>query len=153
MSSSPRAASARAFSGAQQSSGDLVITSPAIGIAARILFSLIFVLSGITHFTTMSDYVNLMNPAIPMRPFWVAISGAVELAGAALILFNYKPRLGAWLIVLFLVPVTLVVHGLNIFMLSDPLMRTINVSMLLKGFAMIGGALFITQSGVTATTR
>ncbi len=143
-------ASAGAFS-ETQSTGDLVITSPAIGIAARILFSLIFVLSGITHFTTMSDYVNLMDPAIPFRTFWVMISGAVELAGALMILFNYKPRLGAWLIVLFLVPVTLVVHGLNIVTLKDPLMRTINVSMLLKGFAMLGGALFITQSGVKAS--
>jgi putative oxidoreductase len=137
-----------AIASADTDSGDLIIISPAIGVVARILFSLIFVLSGITHFTTMNDYVNLMNPAIPLRVFWVMISGVVELVGAALILFNYKPRLGGWLLVLFLVPVTFVVHGVNIFTLADPLMRAVNVSMLLKGFAMIGCALFITQFGV-----
>ena len=133
---------------------DLDITSPAIGIIARILFTLIFFLSGITHFTSMSDYVNLMPSPIPFRPFWVAISGVVELIGAAMILFNYRPRLGAWLIVIFLVPVTIVVHGTAMMTLPDPLMRAINVSMFLKGLAMIACALFITQFGVSpANTR
>ena len=129
---------------------DITITSPAIGIIARILFTLIFFLSGITHFTSMESYINLMPAPIPWRAFWVAISGLVELAGAVMILFNYRPRLGAWLIVIFLVPVTIVVHGTAMLTLPDPLMRAINVSMFLKGLAMIACALFITQFGVSA---
>ena len=128
---------------------DITITSPAIGIIARILFTLIFFLSGITHFTSMQSYIDLMPAAIPFRAFWVAISGVVELAGAAMILLNYRPRLGGWLIVIFLVPVTIVVHGTAMLTLPDPLMRAINVSMFLKGLAMIACALFITQLGVT----
>lgn len=135
---------------AQASAGDLVILSPAIAIVARILFTLIFFLSGVTHFTSMQNYASLMHPVIPFRPFWVMISGAVELAGAVLILFNYRPRLGGWLIVLFLIPVTIVVHGLAIVTLTDPVMKAVNVSMFLKGLAMIGCALFITQLGVSA---
>lgn len=135
-------------------SDDLRITSPAIGITARILFTLIFFLSGITHFTSMQSYIALMPAAIPFRAFWVAISGVVELAGAAMILLNYRPRLGGWLIVLFLVPVTIVVHGTAMLTLADPLMRAVNVSMFLKGLAMIACALFITQFGVSpANTR
>ena len=134
--------------------GDLKITSLAIGIAARILFTLIFFLSGITHFTSMQSYIALMPAPIPFRAFWVAISGVVELVGAAMILFNYRPRLGGWLIVLFLLPVTIVVHGTAMLTLPDPLMRAINVSMFLKGLAMIACALFITQFGVSpANTR
>ena len=134
--------------------GDLKIISPAVGITARILFTLIFFLSGITHFTSMQSYIALMPTAIPFRAFWVAISGVVELIGAAMILFNYRPRLGGWLIVLFLVPVTIVVHGTAMLTLPDPLMRAINVSMFLKGLAMIACALFITQFGVSpAHTR
>jgi len=127
---------------------DLVIIHPAIGIAARILFTLIFLLSGITHFTNLKDYVALMPAAIPLRPFWVIISAVVELAGAAMILFNYRPRLGGWLIVLFLVPVTIVVHGTLMITHPDPQMRAANVSFFLKGLAMIACALFITQFGV-----
>ena len=127
---------------------DLLILSPAIGIIARILFALIFVLSGITHFTAMRTYVALMPPTIPWRAFWVIISAIVELAGAALILCNYRPRLGGWLLVLFLIPVTIVVHGTAMLTLPDPIMRAVNVSMFLKGLAMIACALFITQLGV-----
>jgi uncharacterized membrane protein YphA (DoxX/SURF4 family) len=127
---------------------DLLIISPAIGIIARILFTLIFVLSGITHFTAVRSYVALMPVAIPWRAFWVTISAIVELAGAALILFNYRPRLGGWLLVAFLIPVTIVVHGTAMLTLPDPVMRAINVSMFLKGLAMIACALFITQLGV-----
>jgi uncharacterized membrane protein YphA (DoxX/SURF4 family) len=127
---------------------DLLIISPAIGIIARILFSLIFVLSGITHFTAMRSYVALMPVAIPWRAFWVTISAFVELTGATLILFNYRPRLGGWLLVAFLIPVTIVVHGTAMLTLPDPIMRAVNVSMFLKGLAMIACALFITQLGV-----
>jgi putative oxidoreductase len=135
----------------QTDENDLKVISPAIGITARILFTLIFFLSGVTHFTSMATYIDLMPAPIPFRAFWVAISGVVELTGATMILFNYRPRLGAWLIVLFLVPVTIVVHGTAMLTLPDQVMRDVNVSMFLKGLAMIACALFITQFGVRAT--
>ena len=62
---------------------DVMVISPAIAMTARFLFTLIFFLSGITHFTNMSQYAALMPPAIPWRPFWVIISAIVELAGDA----------------------------------------------------------------------
>jgi putative oxidoreductase len=127
---------------------DLFIVRPAVGLIARVLFTLIFFLSGITHFTDLNSYVSLMPAAIPFRAFWVIISGVVELVGAALILFNYRPRLGGWLIVLFLIPVTMVVHGTAMFADPSPIMRAVNVSFFLKGLAMIACALFITQFGV-----
>ncbi len=133
--------------------GDLVMINPAIGLAARILFTLIFFLSGITHFTDLHTYVNLMPAAIPWRTFWVIISAIVELVGAVFIVFNYRPRLGGWLIVLFLIPVTIVVHGTAMIVDPSPVMRAINVSFFLKGLAMIAGALFITQYGVAASQR
>lgn len=127
---------------------DVYIDHPAIGITGRVMFTLIFFLSGITHFTAMDDYVALMPAAIPLRAFWVIVSGIVELAGAVMILTNRYPRLGAWLIVLFLVPVTIVVHGTG--MVSDPdaRMRAIQLSFFLKGVTMTGAALLITQLGV-----
>ncbi len=128
---------------------DLRIEHPAIGITGRALFTLIFFLSGITHFTGIDDYVRLMPEAIPWRTFWVLISGGVELVGAGLILTNRYPRLGAWLIVLFLVPVTITVHGFEMVTNADAQMRAIQLSFFLKGLAMTGSALLITQLGVT----
>jgi uncharacterized membrane protein YphA (DoxX/SURF4 family) len=126
---------------------DVTVLRPAIATTGRIMFTLIFFLSGITHFTGMGDYVALMPAVIPWRPFWVAVSGVVELIGATLIVTNHYPRLGAWLIVLFLVPVTIVVHGTG---MADPdaRMRAIQTSFFLKGVAMTGAALLITQLGV-----
>jgi uncharacterized membrane protein YphA (DoxX/SURF4 family) len=128
---------------------DVYVLRPAIALAGRLMFTLIFFLSGITHFTSLDDYVALMPAPIPFRPFWVIISGVVELLGAAMIASNRYPRLGAWLIVLFLVPVTITVHGTG--MVSDPdaRMRAIQLSFFLKGVTMAGAALLITQLGVS----
>lgn len=133
--------------------GDLVVTHPAIGVVGRVMFALIFFLSGITHFTNLSDYVALMPAAIPFRPFWVMISAVVELIGATLIVSNQLPRLGGWLIALFLMPVTLTVHGVGMVSAADQQMRSIQTSFFLKGIAMTGAALLITQLGVRRAER
>ena len=119
-----------------------------VAIAGRVMFTLIFFLSGITHFTDLQSYAELMPEAIPFRPFWVMISGVVELMGAALILTNRMAHIGGWLIFIFLVPVTIVVHGVSMVTTPDPVMEQIQLSFFLKGVAMAGAALLITQLGV-----
>lgn len=130
---------------------DVALFSPAVAVTGRIMFTLIFFLSGITHFTGMAGYVALMPEAIPFRAFWVIISGVVELIGATMIVANRAPRLGAWLIVLFLVPVTIVVHGVAMVTAPDERTAAIQTSFFLKGIAMTGSALLITQLGVRRT--
>ncbi len=132
------------------SASDLVFAHPRIAIAGRVLFTIIFFLSGITHFTNLGDYVALMPSGIPFRDFWVMISGVVELVGATLVISNRYPRLGGWLLVLFLVPVTLTVHGVGMVTAADAQMRAIQTSFFLKGVTMTGAALLITQLGVAA---
>jgi uncharacterized membrane protein YphA (DoxX/SURF4 family) len=127
---------------------DISVFHPAIGLVARVMFTLIFFLSGLTHFTDAAGYAALMPQGIPFRTFWVMISGVVELIGAAMVLFNRYPRLGAWLIVLFLVPVTITVHGVAMVTAADETMRKIQLSFFLKGITMTGAALLITQLGV-----
>jgi len=127
---------------------DFTIFHPAIAVTGRLLLTLIFFLSGITHFTGLDEYAALMPAAIPFRPFWVIISAVVELIGATLIAFNRYPRLGGWLLVLFLVPVTITVHGVAMVTAPDARMQAIQTSFFLKGVAMTGTALLITQLGV-----
>ena len=126
---------------------DRLPNHPALTLAARVLFTLIFFMSGVTHFTDIDGYVALMHPSIPFREFWVLISGVVELAGAVMILANWRSRLGGWLIVLFLIPVTFTVHGYEMVYAEDAAMRSIQLSFFLKGLAMTGGALLFTQTG------
>lgn len=132
---------------------DWTVMHPGIAVTGRIMFTLIFFLSGITHFTDIDRYVALIPEAIPGRVFWVLISGVVELAGAAMIAANRYPRLGAWLIVLFLVPVTIAVHGVDMVANPDERMRAIQLSFFLKGVTMTGAALLITQLGVSGPSR
>ena len=122
---------------------------PGIPLAGRILFTLVFFGSGITHFTDVDGYVSLMHEAIPFRTFWVLTSAVVELLGAGMILFNRSARLGGWLIFIFLLPVTLTVHGYEMLYAESEAMRAIQLSFFLKGLAMMGGALLISQFGVT----
>jgi uncharacterized membrane protein YphA (DoxX/SURF4 family) len=132
----------------ERSERDVYLLHPEIAVVARVMFTLIFFASGITHFTDLDGYVALMPAAIPWRPFWVAVSAVVELAGAAMILTNRYPRLGGWLIAIFLVPVTVVVHGVAMATASDSDVQQIQASFFMKGLAMTGGALLITQLGV-----
>lgn len=132
---------------------DVFVLHHGLGVAGRVMFTLIFFLSGVTHFTTLDNYVALMPAAIPFRAFWVMISGVVELAGAAMILFNRYPRLGGWLIILFLVPVTITVHGTGMIWDPDSRMRAIQTSFFLKGVTMTGAALLFTQLGVGGRTE
>ena len=132
---------------------DVVVLHPAIAIAGRVMFALIFFLSGVAHFTDLNRFVALMPAAIPFRTFWVMTSAVVELVGATLIATNRYPCLGAWLIVVFLVPVTITVHGVAMLTAPDRQMQQIQTSFFLKGVAMTGAALLITQLGVRPTER
>ena len=126
---------------------DRLPNHPALTLTARVLFTLVFFLSGVTHFTDVPRYVALMPDSIPFREFWVLVSGVVELAGAGMVLANWRPRLGAWLIVLFLIPVTVTVHGYEMLYAEGEAMRAIQQASFLKGFALIGAALLVTQLG------
>lgn len=121
----------------------------AITIVARLLFTSLFFLSGVTHFTDIPYYIGLMPADFPYPLFCVLISGVVELAGAAMILLNWRPRLGGWLLIVFLIPVTFVVHGYEMTHATDEVIRLLQQAHFLKGIALIGAALLITQLGVT----
>ncbi len=120
-----------------------------INLFARALFTSLFFISGITHFTNIPYYVSLMPEQFPFPVFWVVLSGVVELAAAAMILFDWLPRLGGWLLVIFLVPVTIVVHGYEMINAQDEVIYALQQAHFLKGFALTGAALLITQLGVT----
>ncbi len=122
---------------------------PGITVLARFLFTFLFLLSGITHFTSIPYYVALMPENTPYPVFWVLVSGVVELAGAVMILLNWRPRLGAWLLVLFLLPVTVVVHGYEMLYADSEAMRAIQQASFIKGFTLVGAALLITQLGAS----
>ena len=70
-----------------------------------------------------------------------------------MILADRHARLGGWLLVLFLVPVTFTVHGYEMVYAEEAQVRSIQLSFFLKGLAMTGCALLITQLGAAHRPR
>ena len=80
-----------------------------------------------------------------MASVLVPLSGVIAFLGGVSILLGYKAKVGAWLIVLFLVPVTLMMH--NWWAITDPMVRQMQQSNFFKNVALLGCAMLITYFG------
>jgi putative oxidoreductase len=110
----------------------------------RLFYSLIFVVAGFGHFTHQ-EIAYAAAQGIPVAGVLVPASGIMAIVGGLSVLLGFHGKLGAWLLVLFLVPVTLTMH--NFWAVKDPMMQQIQMAMFLKNISMLGSALFFTQIG------
>jgi putative oxidoreductase len=138
--SSQASQSARVLNTADWNEG--ASASPFITLAGRILFSAIFVMSGFFHFSHQ-EIAYAAQSGVLWAGLLVPASGVLALVGGLSILLGYRAKIGAWLLVLFLVPVTLMMH--NFWAVKDPMMAQMQMAMFLKNVTMIGGALLISQ--------
>jgi putative oxidoreductase len=113
-------------------------------LLGRILFSMIFLMSCM-HIFSSSTVDQAASHGVPLAPILVRIAGVFAVVGGLSIILGYKARFGAWLIILFLVPVTLMMH--NFWAVSDPMMRQTQQIMFLKNISMLGGAMLIAYFG------
>jgi putative oxidoreductase len=135
----PGISSHREITETQQSS-----LSGTVTLAGRILFSVIFLVAGPMHFS-QPKVAYAKAAGVPLANLLVPASGLLALAGALSILLGYRAKIGAWLLVLFLVPVTLAMH--NFWAVQDPMMAQIQMAMFMKNASILGGALLISQFG------
>lgn len=110
----------------------------------RFLFSLIFIISGFTHFTSGAVSYAAQS-GVPLPDILVPASGLIAVIGGLSVLFGFHARVGATLLLLFLVPVTFIMH--DFWNLSDPLMAQNQMTHFLKNIALIGGACLIAFYG------
>src|SRR5207249_9073606 len=82
---------------------------------------------------------------VPAAGLLVPLSGVIATLGGLSITLGYKAKIGAWLIVLFLVPVTLMMH--NFWAVTDPMMHGMQIAMFMKNVSMLGAALLIAHFG------
>jgi putative oxidoreductase len=124
-----------------------VAHSGAIGpivFLGRLLFVLIFLMAGPRHFLSATA-AYAASQGVPLASIAVPISGVLAIAGGLSILLGYRAKLGAWLIVLFLVCITPMMH--NFWAVKDPMMHQMQLIMFMKNMSMLGGALIISQLG------
>jgi|SRR5579862_396147 len=113
-------------------------------LAGRQLFSLIFIIASARHFSSQT-IASAASHGVPMPDLLVPASGIIALLGGLSILFGFQTRIGAWLLVIFLVPVTIVMH--NFWSLSDPIAMQVEKAMFMKNVTMLGGALVFSYFG------
>jgi putative oxidoreductase len=111
-------------------------------VVARVLLSGIFLKAGINH---VLDFMGMQQTIIAKGiPAFLATGMALGgiillLAGGLSILLGYKVRVGAKLLILFLIPATLLFH-LNF---ADQMQQI----QFLKNLGLMGGLLLLTHTG------
>ena len=127
---------------------------------ARICFSIIFLVAGVKKFLAYGAMkasvgsmlsvwnahqtdgfvgwmVNIIGNYVG---FFLILAAVLEVIGGLFILIGIKPRIGAFLLLIFMIPTTIFMHP---FWLYDPNAANIQVVMFLKNLAIIGALFFI----------
>jgi len=115
-----------------------------IALLGRVLFSVVFIAVTPAHFS--GDTIRYAaDHGVPLAEILVPAAGILALAGGLSILTGFKARTGAWLLVLFLVPVTVAMH--NFWTISDPAAAQVQQAMFMKNLGLLGAALLVAYFG------
>jgi len=134
-------------------------------ILARFLLSAIFLASGVniifnwheeektlmnvlTDWQACTDFFPRLQEGfsilIPWTPLLLIIATLFELIGGLLLLLGVREKLGAGLLILFLIPATILCHQ---FWFVEGSMRELQQIMFLKNLAIIGGLILVLLHG------
>ncbi|MDX8431083.1 MAG: DoxX family protein [Candidatus Algichlamydia australiensis] len=136
-----------------------------VGAIGRILISVVFIISALNKvfnwdevlegvITNLNEwlfygvYYPWLDQALELMmdfaPPILAVVTALELVGGISLLLGIRPRVGAGLIILFLIPTTFFYHPFWFFYGDE---REVQLMMFLKNCAIIGGLLHVTSIG------
>lgn len=118
--------------------------APLIG---RILLSQIFLMSGIHKLTAWHPTaVSMRNEGMPLRVVPWLLLGAVilEIGGGLSVLLGWRARIGAFALIVFLIPTTLIFHDFWTFQGDQQQMQMIHFT---KNLAIMGGLCIVLGHG------
>jgi putative oxidoreductase len=107
-------------------------------------FVSIFILTSIDQFNAQS-IAFAATKGVPFASIVVPFSGIMEIVGALSIIFGYRARIGALLLIIFLVPVTFIFH--QFWTVQDPMAKQMDMINFFKNISIIGGAFIIAYFG------
>jgi len=122
-------------------SRDALRAAPLVG---RVLFAAIFLLSTPGHFSS-KGIAYAASQGVPLADIAVPLAGVLALLGGLCVLLGFKTKLGAWMLIAFLVPVTLMMH--RFWGVADAQMAQMQMINFMKNMSLIGGALFLAYFG------
>ncbi len=113
-------------------------------LLGRIFYAAIFVMAAPNHFTK-GAIAYAAGHGVPLASLAVPLSGLFALVGGLSILLGFRAKYGAWLLVLFLAPVTVMMH--NFWAITDSIAAATQQIMFMKNLSMLGAALLIAHFG------
>ncbi len=111
-------------------------------VLGRILYGGFFIKAGINHFMSLqmlSGYAGMKG--VPMPKVAVMLSGLLIVVGGLLVVLGFHPRYGLASIILFLAPVSLMIH--TFWSDADPMQKLNNQVNFEKNVALAGAALMM----------
>lgn len=115
-------------------------------IIARILFSAIFIMSGLGHFlksNAMTQYAE--SKRVPAAKFMVFLTGIMILLGGLSILLGIYYKFGVLLLIIFLLLAAFKIH--NFWTITDPMARATEQAHFMKNLALVGASYLIWYFG------
>jgi putative oxidoreductase len=82
---------------------------------------------------------------VPLASLAVPLSGLMILLGGLSIILGYKAKIGALLIIIFLIPTSFIMHPF--WKMTEPMQAQINMIMFMKNISMTGAALIFYYFG------
>ncbi|MGB6299487.1 MAG: DoxX family protein [Rivularia sp. (in: cyanobacteria)] len=111
-----------------------------IPLIGRAFLAAIFLKAAVANTLGFSSIVEMMNSrGLPFPPLLLIGNIFCTLVGGLSILFGFKARIGAILLIIFLVPTTFVFH--------NPFTDPNELNAFLKNFGLVGAMLFIYYYG------
>lgn len=114
-------------------------------LLARLCISLIFVFAGvhkITHFTEVA--AGMASMGVPESQLMLVVAIIFELGGGLMVLLGWYARFGAFLLFLFIIPVTYVFHSFWDYQGTE---MVNNMHHMMKNISMLGGLLYVLGFG------
>ncbi len=114
-------------------------------LVGRILLAFIFVFGGIGKVGNWSTYKGMMAAkGIPWVSAALAVTIIIEIVGGLSLFAGYKARFWSFIMFLYLIPVSLVMHN---FWAYAGMERTDQMVHFLKNLSIMGGLLMVTAFG------
>lgn len=113
-------------------------------LLGRLMFSSLFLIKGIGAFSKETlEFATKME--VPMPSVLAPLAGVALFLGGLSILLGYKARVGSWLIIIFLIPMTFIMH--QFWTINDPQHAMMHNYCFWKNISLIGAALIIAYFG------
>ncbi len=126
---------------AGEKAGDITIA-----LAGRALFASVFLVGGVTHFARGDQMIEYtLANGVSGAGFLVPMTGLMLLAGGISVLLGYYARIGAWILTVFLIPTTILMH--RFWGLDNPALESVQFAHFMKNLGLTGAALLMTHTG------